>query len=180
MSVSDLLDEVVRDLTEELGTTGVVQHVFDPYGRAVHEYRSPPVVIWQPVSATYEPPRDGGGWETENRLWARRQEINIHIWGDDENQALDLVRDELVALHHVCNTSHRAVHDEPAAANEAWLTRGYAMILRVSVAMPVEDRATQTGRARRIVMGSGHADAQDVQQPPPAPSRDWWLESTGE
>lgn len=146
--------DVVAALTTELGASNVYDHHYDPYGRKFQEHNSPPLVVWEPTSASYSVSRDNSGWDNPRKLWTRTAEVRVHIWAETEELALAAMKNELVGLSMVANTAIRPKRDVPGAANAAWLSKGFAIILTLEVDSPIEDKLVPTGRAKAIVYTS--------------------------
>jgi hypothetical protein len=135
------LEQLMDAVVVELGASSVT-HLF---GRKnLNERGAPPRIVWIAAESEF-----GGGLPGGNprKLWIEQQLVEIHVWGRDAAQVRDLWKNELVVLQRLASTSMRPRRITPGAESDHWLTNGDAVVLTVTIDVPVLDELVPTTSA---------------------------------
>jgi hypothetical protein len=133
-NIEELMDSVVQ----QIGPSAV-PHLFGR--KKLHERGAPPRVVWALAESDFAGGSPGGN---PRRLWTEQQLVEIHVWGRDAAQVRDLWRNDLVALQRLASTAAHPRRVTPGAESEHWLTNGEAVVLTVTIDVPVLDEIVPT------------------------------------
>lgn len=106
---------------------------------------SPPAINMRFVDDSYGPPKSArGGRDGADPIWTSETRIGLHIWGNDPDQAHELRRRVIVAIHNVAG--HRNYRPEAGAWNTGTVvTVGciyvFSMIWDIPIARDAEGTA---------------------------------------
>lgn len=136
------LADIVAEFTSILNDSSVTIAVG---AKELHRNDSPPRIVFERVGGPIEMTRDIGRQDTgataaTRALLTRNLALRVHCWGEDEDQAEDLMHNALVAMRSATLGSFAAVSETWGRELESGdANLGEVVIAEVVVQIPVID-----------------------------------------